>query len=103
MHISADFAPYGRTPGRARCEQALGSAGIALQRTGSPYAVAPGTLTNGSGDPFQVFSPFHRAWQDHGVHDPAPGVRASCGRAGSKAEDRIALEDRRSGAGRSGR
>ena len=24
-----------------------------------------------------MFSPFHRTWLDHGVHDPAPGVRAS--------------------------
>ncbi len=53
------------------------STGASWSRTGSPYAVAPGTLRNKSGDPFQVFSPFHRTWLDHGVHDPAPGVRAS--------------------------
>ena len=38
--------------------------------------MAPGTLKNGSGGPYQVFSPFYRAWAEHGVHDPAPGVRA---------------------------
>ena len=91
VHISADFAPYGRTRDHA-VEQALGSSGITLQRTGSPYAVAPGTLTNGSGDPYQVFSPFHRAWQEHGVHEPAPGVHAGSV-SWLKAEDRIALED----------
>ena len=32
---------------------------------------------NKSGRPFQVFTPFHRAWIDHGVHDPASAVRAS--------------------------
>ena len=37
----------------------------------------PGTLFNKSGDPFQVFTPFHRTWLDHGVHDPASAVRAS--------------------------
>ena len=76
VHISADYAPYGRARDE-RVQQALSEHGIELRRTGSPYAVAPGILTNGSGGPFQVFSPFHRAWLDHGVHDPAPGVRAS--------------------------
>ena len=91
VHVSADFGPYGRIRDEA-VEQALDKSGIGLRRTGSPYAVAPGTLRNGSGGPFQVFSPFHRAWQDHGVHDPAPGVRASSVNW-LKAEDRIALED----------
>jgi len=44
--------------------------------TGTPYAVAPGTLKNRSGEPFQVFTPFHRAWLDHGVGEPAPGIHA---------------------------
>ena len=73
VHISADFAPYGRARDDA-VQQVLGGSEIELRRTGSPYAVAPGTLTNGSGEPYQVFSPFHRAWLVHGVHDPAPGV-----------------------------
>ena len=76
VHISSDFGPYGRSRDD-RVEAALTRSGLELRRTGSPYAVAPGTLSNGSGGPFQVFSPFHRAWLDHGVHDPAPGVRAS--------------------------
>ncbi len=75
VHISADFAPYGRARDDA-VEKGLADYGITLRRTGSPYAVAPGTLTNSSDRPFQVFSPFHRAWLDHGVHDPAPAVRA---------------------------
>ena len=91
VHISADFAPYGRARDEA-VQQALAGSEIQLRRTGSPYAVAPGTLTNGSGEPYQVFSPFHRAWLDHGVHDPAPGVPA-----GSvdwlKADDQDSVED----------
>ena len=75
MHVSADFAPYGRARDEA-VSAALARSEIELRRTGSPYAVAPGTLKNGSGGPYQVFSPFHRAWAEHGVHDPAPGVRA---------------------------
>src|ERR671917_2532208 len=91
VHISADFAPYGRARDQAVQHQ-LANSGIELRRTGSPYAVAPGTLTNASGEPFGVFSPFHRAWLAHGVHDPAPGVSA-----GSvdwrKADDQESVED----------
>ena len=76
VHIAADFAPYGRRRDQ-RVADALAEQGRELVATGSPYAVAPGTLHNKSGDPFQVFSPFHRTWLEHGVHDPAPGVRAS--------------------------
>jgi deoxyribodipyrimidine photo-lyase len=74
VHISADFAPYGRARDQA-VQQELARSGIELRRTGSPYAVAPGTMTNTSGEPFAVFSPFHRAWLAHGVQQPAPDVR----------------------------
>ena len=70
VHAAADFGPYGRGRDRA-VAQALADAGIELVLTGSPYAVAPGRVTNGSGDPYQVFTPFSRAWSDHGWRDPA--------------------------------
>ena len=73
VHVAADFGPYGRRRD-ARVAEALGAAGGSLQATGSPYAVAPGTLLNQYGTPFQVFSPFHRAWLARGVHGPAPAV-----------------------------
>jgi deoxyribodipyrimidine photo-lyase len=73
VHISADFAPYGRRRDAA-VERSLTDQGLELQRTGSPYAVAPGTLHNEEGQPFQVFSPFHRAWLAHGAHSPATAV-----------------------------
>jgi deoxyribodipyrimidine photo-lyase len=76
VHVSADFGPYGRSRDE-RVAQALCGEEVELTRTGSPYAIAPGTLKNRSGDPFQVFTSFHNAWLEHGVHDPAPGVRAS--------------------------
>ena len=90
VHISSDFGPYGRSRDE-RVEAALTRSGLELRRTGSPYAVAPGTLRNGSGGPFQVFSPFHRAWLDHGVNDPAPGVRASTV-TWLPAKDRVTVE-----------
>lgn len=39
--------------------------------TGSPYAVAPGRVLKGDGSPYKVFTPFYRAWSDHGWRRPA--------------------------------
>lgn len=70
VHVSADFGPYGAARDE-RVEEALGGAGIELVRTGSPYAVDPGTVRNGSGENFKVFTPFSRRWADHGWDRPA--------------------------------
>ena len=40
-------------------------------RTGSPYAVAPARITKNDGTPYRVFTPFFRAWQQHGWRKPA--------------------------------
>ncbi len=69
VHVSADFGPYGAERDRL-VEEALEEAGIALVRTGSPYAVDPGTVRNGSGQNFKVFTPFSRRWADHGWPSP---------------------------------
>ncbi len=69
VHVAADYAPYGHQRDLA-VEEALKDAGIELVRTGSPYAVAPGRVVNGSGDPYKVFTPFFRSWTDHGWRDP---------------------------------
>ncbi len=76
VHISADFAPYGRSRDAA-VSTALAAIGVELVATGSPYGVAPGTLKNKSGSAFQVFTPYWRAWSDHGVNSPAAGVDPS--------------------------
>jgi deoxyribodipyrimidine photo-lyase len=68
VHISADTAPYGRRRD-ARVERALD--GVPLVATGSPYAVAPGRVLNGSGAPYKVFTPFSKAWREHGWLRPA--------------------------------
>ncbi|GAB2481757.1 deoxyribodipyrimidine photo-lyase [Jatrophihabitans fulvus] len=68
VHIAADFGPYGSRRDEA-VEQALGD--VPLVRTGSPYAIAPGRVLNGSGKPFKVYTPFYRAWLEHGWRDPA--------------------------------
>ncbi|MBF4163624.1 deoxyribodipyrimidine photo-lyase [Nocardioides sp. CBS4Y-1] len=69
VHIAADYGPYGAQRDDD-VEQALEDAGIELVRTGSPYAVAPGRVTNKTGDPYKVFTPFSRAWADHGWRGP---------------------------------
>jgi deoxyribodipyrimidine photo-lyase len=70
VHVAADFGPYGRRRDQ-EVENALADAGIELVRTGSPYAVAPGRVTNGSGEPYKVYTPFSRAWFEHGWRAPA--------------------------------
>jgi len=70
VHIAEDFGPRGRQRDQ-EVESALASDGIELVRTGSPYAVAPGEVLNGTGDPYKVFTPFSRAWRDHGWESPA--------------------------------
>jgi deoxyribodipyrimidine photo-lyase len=70
VHVAADYGPYGHARDAA-VEEALAEAGIELVRTGSPYAVAPGRVTTGAGEPFKVFTPYSRAWADHGWRAPA--------------------------------
>ncbi len=69
IHVAEDFGPYGRERDEA-VAAAAAEAGIAFVRTGSPYAVPPGTIFTKAGDPYKVFTPFSRAWRDHGVPDP---------------------------------
>ncbi|NAZ80724.1 deoxyribodipyrimidine photo-lyase [Kineococcus sp. R8] len=70
VHVTADTGPYGRRRDQA-VEQALAAADRELVRTGTNYAIGPGTLRTGSGSPFQVFTPFSRAWREHGWPRPA--------------------------------
>lgn len=69
VHVTEDFGPYG-----VRRDGAVGTAlarhGVGLVRSGSPYAVAPGAVLNGSGDPYQVFTPYSHAWREHGWSAP---------------------------------
>lgn len=68
VHISEDFAPFGRRRDE-RVRAALGS--VPLVASGSPYLVSPGRVTKGDGSPYKVFTPFFRAWRDAGWRRPA--------------------------------
>jgi deoxyribodipyrimidine photo-lyase len=61
VHVSRDHGPYGRHRDAAVIER-LRAGGVALIGTGSPYAVAPGTVVKADGTPYRVFTPFARAW-----------------------------------------
>ncbi len=74
VHVTNDFSPYGRPRDRAVVEGLPeGVEGIA---TGTPYAVPPGTIRNGSGDPYKVFTPFSRTWRAEGWDDPVQAPRS---------------------------
>ncbi|MDQ3641077.1 MAG: DNA photolyase family protein [Actinomycetota bacterium] len=69
VYVSTDFGGYGR--GRDwDVASSLEMGGRQFLRVGSPYAVEPGTIRNGGGQPFQVFTPFYRAWRAHGWAQP---------------------------------
>ncbi len=51
--------------------RALDDDGRHLRLIGSPYAVAPGRVLKADGTDYQVFTPFRRAWRDHGWRRPA--------------------------------
>ncbi|MBN1091129.1 deoxyribodipyrimidine photo-lyase [Blastococcus sp. TML/M2B] len=84
VHVSADTGPYGRQRDAA-VEGALDDVG--LVRTGSPYLVTPGRVTKRDGSPFQVFSPFARAWREHGWRAPAGPPEGVRWRTGVRSDD----------------
>lgn len=65
VHIASEYAPYGL----AR-DAKVESSGIALTRTGSGYAVAPGRVRKSDTSPYKVFTPFFAAWTSHGWRTP---------------------------------
>ena len=70
LHVTNDSNPYARV--RDAAVVAALPEGVTGVATGTPYAVAPGTLLTGAGAPFQVFTPFARAWRQHGWEAPLP-------------------------------
>lgn len=74
LHVTNDSTPYAVARDRAVVDALPESVtGVA---TGTPYAVAPGTVRNGSGQPYKVFTPFAKAWRAHGWDAPVTAPRA---------------------------
>ena len=88
VHVSAETTPYGRRRDE-RVERALATAGVPLVASGSPYAVTPGRVLGTSGRPYQVFTPFARAWRDHGWRRPADVPRDLRWATGVEGEDEL--------------
>ncbi len=73
VHVARDFAPYGHARDQAVVpELPEGVQGVA---TGSPYAVAPGSVLNLSGEPYKVFTPYSKAWRAQGWEEPVQAPR----------------------------
>ena len=90
VHVTPDF-----TPGGVRADEQVAAAlsgepadtkttstgrgpTIPLVATDSAYAIAPGGVRTQVGTPYRVFTPFLRAWREHGWPPPQPdaaGVR----------------------------
>jgi deoxyribodipyrimidine photo-lyase len=70
VHVTRETTPYGRRRDRA-VEAALARDGRRLVATGTPYAAGPGLVVTRGGTPYRVFTPFARAWRDHGWPAPA--------------------------------
>ncbi|GGF46716.1 deoxyribodipyrimidine photo-lyase [Marmoricola endophyticus] len=69
VHVSTEPFPYGRARDEA-VRDALPD-GVEWVETGSPYAITPGRVRKGDDTPYQVFTPFSRAWREHGWPRPA--------------------------------
>jgi len=70
--VSRDYSPYGRARDAAVAD-ALAGLGRKLRGVGSPYAVEPGAVRKGDGDPYAVFTPFSKVWRRTGWREPFPG------------------------------
>jgi len=92
VHVAADYGPYGTSRDEA-VEKALADDGRELVRTGSPYAVAPGRVRKGDGDPFKVFTPFRRAWAEHGWRAPADTDASTVEWVDPAGHDGVAIPD----------
>ena len=71
VHVTADFAPYGRRRDVA-IGRALAAQGRALRASGSPYAADPGSVNKPDGSRYALFTPFLRAWEAKSLPPPFP-------------------------------
>jgi deoxyribodipyrimidine photo-lyase len=71
VHLSADYSRYA-VRREARLREVLGNRQVHSHH--GLVVVAPGDITTNGGEPFSVFTPYHRRWAEHGIRDlvPAP-------------------------------
>lgn len=75
VHVSRDYAPYGRARD-GRVAAALLRAGVVLHAAPGNLIHEPEDLATQTGTPYRVFGPFHRAWSNLPIRMPlaAPPV-----------------------------
>ncbi|UUZ57986.1 deoxyribodipyrimidine photo-lyase [Nocardioides sp. B-3] len=85
VHVAAETTPYGR--GR----DAVVGERVDLVASGSPYAVGPGLVSNGTGDPYPVFTAFARARRERGWPEPAMTPRSPDLAPADSSSDAVAM------------
>ncbi len=75
VHVTGEFTPYARRRDRLVADR-LRDVGVPMAASGTPYAVRPGTVLTKGGTPYQVFTPFSRAWRERPVEAPQPRPRS---------------------------
>jgi deoxyribodipyrimidine photo-lyase len=73
VHLAADYSRYANSR-EDRIRDALPES-TELRTHHSLVVVPPGELTTGTGEPFSVFSPYHRKWERHPIREPLPAPR----------------------------
>jgi deoxyribodipyrimidine photo-lyase len=68
VHVSEDFAPFGRRRDE-KVRSALGD--VPLVATGSPYLVSPDRVTKNDGTPYKVFTSYFHQWREQQWPEPA--------------------------------
>ncbi|TKV61915.1 deoxyribodipyrimidine photo-lyase [Nakamurella flava] len=76
VHASADYLPYGVRRDE-RVQQKLADQDVEWVTTGSPYAIAPGRVRKSDDTRYAVYTPFYKAWQQHGWRKPADSASAA--------------------------
>lgn len=71
VHLSGATTPAGRE----RVRRVYERLDVPLVASGTAYAVSPGRVVTGGGTPYKVFTPYARAWREHGWPRPEPVPR----------------------------
>jgi deoxyribodipyrimidine photo-lyase len=69
VHVSRDYAPYGRARDR-RVAAALRRAGVEFHAAPGNLIHVPEDLATRTGTPYRIFGPFYRAWSTRSVRTP---------------------------------
>lgn len=99
VHWTRDFTPYARTRDDA-VREALAALDDAPTAGDHPGVLIhePGSVLTGSGEPYKVFTPFHRNWRQQTIDDPVDPPRSIPGHGTVAGEDlptpdRLGLRD----------